>query len=270
MNKIYFHADDYGRSRQISSNIINCIKKGNINSVSVMVSYLPNTYHKKLKKLKNVNIKLHLNLTELTSKKSKKINDLSFLKLIFLKSKNKKIIYNEIENQIKKFKKLYKLKSIQIDGHEHIQMIPWIFNFIKKLKKKYNITEIRISNEKLLFPRIYDLFNLSYFRNLLACILLKFFNYFLDVSGIGTKIFIGIIYTGQQSEDTIRKTISPYKKLDNKSIEVLVHPGFTNEKEIKLFKFKFYKFYSHHNRKREYKLCFSDNIKNIFKKFNDN
>ena len=37
MNKIYFHADDYGRSKQISNNIINCIKKGNINSASVMV-----------------------------------------------------------------------------------------------------------------------------------------------------------------------------------------------------------------------------------------
>ena len=135
MNKIYFHADDYGRSKQISNNIINCIKKGNINSVSVMVSYLPYIYHKKLKNLKNVNIKLHLNLTELPRKNLKKINDLSFLKLVFLKSKNKKIIYNEIENQIKRYKKLYKLKSIQIDGHEHVQMIPWIFNFIKKLKK---------------------------------------------------------------------------------------------------------------------------------------
>ena len=270
MNKVYFHADDFGRSSQISSSIINCIKKGNINSVSVMVSYLPYIYHKKLKNLKNVNIKLHLNLTELPRKNLKKINDLSFLKLVFLKSKNKKIIYNEIENQIKRYKKLYKLKSIQIDGHEHVQMIPWIFNFIKKLKKKYNITEVRISNEKLLFPRIYDLFSLSYFRNLLACILLKFFNYFLDVSEISTKIFIGIVYTGQQTEDTIHKTISPYKKLENRSIELLVHPGFTNKKEIKLFKSKFYKFYSHYNRKREYKLCFSDNIKNIIKKFNDN
>ena len=73
MNKIYFHADDYGRSKQISNNIINCIKKGNINSVSVMVSYLPYIYHKKLKNIKNINIKLHLNLTELPSKKIKKL-----------------------------------------------------------------------------------------------------------------------------------------------------------------------------------------------------
>ena len=188
-----------------------------------------------------------------------------------MKSKNKKIIYNEIENQIKKFKKLYKLKSIQIDGHEHIQMIPWIFNFIKKLKKK-NTTLLKLEFlMKNYYFKIYDLFNLSYFRNLLACILFEIFNYFLDISGIGTKIFIGIIYTGQQSEDTIRiKTISPYKKLDNKSIEVLVHPGFTNEKKSNYLNLNSINFTVIIIEKREYKLSFSDNIKNIFKSFNDN
>ena len=51
----------------------------------------------------------------------------------------------------------------------------------------------------------YDLFSLSYFRNLLACILLKFFNYFLDVSEISTKIFIGIVYIGNKQIQFIKQ-----------------------------------------------------------------
>lgn len=270
MNKIYFHADDFGRSRQISSNIINCIKKGNINSVSVMVSYLPNIYHTKLKNIKNVNIKLHLNLTELHHKKSKILSNLNFFKLIFLKERNKKIIFKEIELQIKKFISLYKIKSLQIDGHEHIQMIPWIFNYIKNLKKKYKITEIRISNEKLLMPRINDFCQVDYFRNIIACLTLKFFNLFLDQSLLVKKKFIGVIYTGNQTENTIFKTINFYKNTKNTAIELLVHPGFTDKKERILFKKKYFKFYSNSNRKQEYELCFSNKIKIFLKKINGN
>ena len=270
MNKVYFHADDFGRSSQISSNIINCIKKGNINSVSVMVSHLPNIYHGKLKNIKNVNIKLHLNLTELHHKKSKILSNLNFFKLMFLNERNKKIIFDEIELQIKKFISIYKIKSLQIDGHEHIQMIPWIFNYIKNLKKKYKIREIRISNEKLLLPRISDVFKLSYLRNIIACLTLKFLNLFLDESLLKKKIFIGIIYTGHQTEDTIFKTINYYKNMTNTSIELLVHPGFTDKKERKLFKKKYFKFYNHSNRRREYELCFSSKIKNFLKNINGN
>ena len=68
-----------------------------------MVSQLNNIYHIKLKNIKNVNIKLHLNLTELHHKRSKILSNLNFFKLIFLNERNKKIISDEIELQIKKF-----------------------------------------------------------------------------------------------------------------------------------------------------------------------
>ena len=65
---IFFHADDFGRSKLISKNIIRCIKFGHVNSISVMMNF-DDTFFKNLTKLKKLKkIKLHLNLTEKTKK----------------------------------------------------------------------------------------------------------------------------------------------------------------------------------------------------------
>ena len=84
MGKIYFHADDYGRSEEVSKNILNCLINGNLNSVSIMINH-DQKCHNKLKKLKNVNKRLHLNLTEISNTKnnSQHTRNLSFFKLLF-------------------------------------------------------------------------------------------------------------------------------------------------------------------------------------------
>ena len=60
--KIYFHADDFGRSRIISRNIWKCVKLNIVNSISIMVGF-DEYYFDQIKKKRNLNIKLHLNLT---------------------------------------------------------------------------------------------------------------------------------------------------------------------------------------------------------------
>ena len=62
MTKIYFHADDFGRSELISKNILKCINSNNINSTSVLVGF-DEKYFDYIKE-KKINIKLHINLTE--------------------------------------------------------------------------------------------------------------------------------------------------------------------------------------------------------------
>ena len=51
--KIYFHADDYGRSSQISKNILSCLRFGSLNSVSIIINKNLK-HHNKLKKLKKI------------------------------------------------------------------------------------------------------------------------------------------------------------------------------------------------------------------------
>jgi len=79
IKKIFFHADDFGRSKIISKNIYLCIKKKIINSLSIMIGF-DETYFKKIKGNNNLNIRLHINLTE-KYKNCSLIENYSFLKL---------------------------------------------------------------------------------------------------------------------------------------------------------------------------------------------
>jgi predicted glycoside hydrolase/deacetylase ChbG (UPF0249 family) len=179
-NQKLFHADDFGRSSEISKNILKCLKYGCLNSVSVMVNHNQDSLYR-LKKLKNINIRLHLNLTEipkLNKKNNHFLNNLSFLKLMFLNKKKKEIVFQEINSQIEKFLKIFKPDKLKIDGHEHVHLIPWIYDY---LIKNFDIHEMRNSNESLMAPRLIDILNFQYLRNLLACILIKFFCFLIKI-----------------------------------------------------------------------------------------
>lgn len=140
-------------------------------------------------------------------------------------------------------------------------MIPWIFRFLQRIKDKFNIQEIRNSNESLILNEILDIFDLRYLRNLTACLIVKFLYIINGSPKMSEHKFIGIIYSGIQSEDTIIKSLNSQKKNNEKKIEILIHPGFTDINEKNFFKKKYYDFYSSKNRKKEYDLCFSKKIK---------
>ena len=61
-----------------------------------MVNHIDEKYHFKLK-LNHVNIRLHLNLTEISTKTLNKypLKELSFIKFLFLIKEKKKIIYEK-------------------------------------------------------------------------------------------------------------------------------------------------------------------------------
>ena len=260
INNIFFHADDYGRSKQISKKILNCLKYGHLNSVSIIVNQDQNSLHK-IKKIKNIKKKLHLNLTELKNlKKYSPLSNLSFIKLLFLK-KNRKVIFEEINSQIKRFVKIYKPKKLIIDGHEHVHLIPWIYNYLIKNSKKLNLFEIREMNERLIFSRVSLFFNPKYIRNLIAWIILKICSFFSKKNNKSSPKFFGLIHTGMQNEQTIIEEIKFLKNKNFKSSEILIHPGYTNIKEKKMFKNNYFDFYRSKKRKVEYALCFSKKIK---------
>ena len=153
-NNIFIHADDFGYSENISKDILSCIDGGIINSVSVMV-YGKQKYYEKIKKSNLKNISLHLNLTSLNLNEEHKnneiLNNLSFTKLFFDKKKLKKVCEEEIEKQILIFKDIFGCEEINVDGHHHIQIIPWIYDF---LTNKELIIRLRIPNEKLNFSQL--------------------------------------------------------------------------------------------------------------------
>ena len=74
MTKIILHADDFGRSPNISKSIYICIKKKIVSSISIIVSEKIHGI-KYLNKTK-VNKRLHLNLTDFSQNYSKKKKNL--------------------------------------------------------------------------------------------------------------------------------------------------------------------------------------------------
>lgn len=264
-NKVYFHADDFGRSKIISQNIWKCIQLNIINSISIMVGF-NEYYFNQLKKKKNLNIKLHLNLTE-NYQNSSLDNQYSFFKLMFLKYDSrylyhKKKIKFEIEKQIIYFKNRFNIKSIKIDSHEHVHTIPWINDIILNLKKKHNIIELRNPIEKYYFVNIKDFIKIEYLTNILKFLLIIFLTNFhnKNIKKLITKKFTGLLYTGFQNFDSIKKGIR-LNKNSKKPLEILIHPGYTNNKEIKLFKNKYFNYYSSKQRIKEYKIASSQKIK---------
>ena len=251
-NKFLIHVDDYGRSPKISDDILSLIDEKKINQVSVMIGFVNDRYHKLLNK-KKIDIRLHLNLTD---NKSYIFNsnesDTSFLKLIFLKKKHRQFIYNEIENQINQFKKIYNLKSIKLDGHEHVHFIPWIYNHLI-FNKKYDIIELRYPVETLYFNYLKNLLNLNFIRNLIAWILLKAFSFFNERK---TNLqFCGMIFSNLYSKEVFdmqKKVHSKFKK------EILLHTATTDNSEKRYFSNKYYKYFSSINRKSEKQLLFDE------------
>ena len=263
LDKIFFHADDFGRSETISKNIIKCINLNNINSVSVMVGFNEKYFNNIIKK--KINIKLHINLTE-GYKNFLLKESYSFFKLLLLYfhpnfSFQKKIIVNEIEKQIKYFKKKFKNKQIEIDCHEHIHVIPWINKILINLKKKYQIVEIRNPTEKYYFVELKDFCNFTYLSNLLKLTIIKFLNTFNQIHT--NKDFTGLNYTGIQNFKTIKKGISLNMK-SKKSLEVLIHPGYANSNERENFRIKYFRYYNSVERFEEFKIASSKKfLKNL-------
>ena len=257
--KIHIHADDFGRSELISQNILKCINNRHISSVSVLVGFDEKYFDDIIKK--KVNIKLHINLTE-TYKNFLINQSYTFFGLLFLQlnpnfSKHKKIIIDQIETQIQYFKSKFKITKIKLDSHEHIHIIPWINKILIDLKKKHEIIEIRNPSEKFYFVGLKYFTNFTYLTNLLKLTLIKFLNIFNDIDK--TNNFTGLNYTGIQNIKTIKKGIEQYIGSD-KSIEVLIHPGYTNLKEKEKFNKKYFRYYSSSERLREFEIVSSENF----------
>lgn len=261
MKKIIIHADDFGRSLNISKSIYRCILAKSVSSISIIVS--EQIYGLNLIKKLKVDKRLHLNLTDFSKKKSNKnfIYNLSFLDLMMMPIMpnffiKQKYIEKEIIRQIKNYKNKIKTKEIFIDGHQHVHMIPWIFKIIFRLRKKYNITNIRIPDEK--FVIVYkDFFNFQIIKNIFKLLLIKLFIYISQnkIKKIKYKYnFFGLIYSGNQSKEYLNKVINYQKTNSKKTIEFLMHPGIAISREKKLFRKSFFDYYSSSKRTKEFTL----------------
>ena len=272
---IYFCADDYGISKSSNTRIEECLKNGVLNKISV----LPNSDALDFKRRllgENVKLSLHLNLIEgypLSKKEDvsllisdKGIFKYSFIGLFFLsifgnRSLLKKQLYNEIKMQIDFWKKeMGEETPILVDSHQHTHMIPLVFKTLMRVIKEENVEVeyIRIPAEPILpyikSPSLYFKFRPI---GLIKQWLLKFLKFVnrkeLKKANIKSALFMGIMFSGQLTEDKINKLL-PYYKKQNENIEIAFHPGYleSGESLIDGFRKDFKKFYYSKWRRIEY------------------
>ena len=272
---IYFCADDYGISSQSNTRIEECLKNGVLNKISV----LPNSDALDFKRRllgENVKLSLHLNLIEgypLSKKEdvSLIVSDKGFFKYSFIglfflsifgnRSLLEKQLYNEIKMQIDFWKKeMGEETPILVDSHQHTHMIPLVFKTLMRVIKEENVEVeyIRIPAEPILpyikSPSLYFKFRPI---GLIKQWLLKFLKFVnrkeLKKANIKSALFMGIMFSGQLTEDKINKLL-PYYKKQNENIEIAFHPGYleSGESLIDGFRQNFKKFYYSKWRRIEY------------------
>ena len=105
------HIDDFGRSLNISKDILKKIKEGQVSQVSVMLGFVERNIHLELKKTK-VLFRLHLNLTEQVERFSKDFKSMNFFNILLANKRKKTLIKNEIDRQIREFMEIYNLDEV--------------------------------------------------------------------------------------------------------------------------------------------------------------
>ncbi len=285
MKKILlYHVDDFGRTNKINSSIYETIKKGNTNSISVMVGQAgDDSASQIIKEFKNINVRLHVNLTD--GKSITKYNNItnkdnffkfSFINLFFAPLKTnfkdkKKSVEKEIIAQIKHYKSKYNIEDLKIDGHQHVHLIPWILDLIIDVsKREFKVKEIRIVNESFFFAKLSDFLRKFYIINFVKFLLLKFLSLLarskLKKAEIPYKYkFMGVLYSGYMNIQSIENYIKILKKNNiKKPIEILMHPNVSDISENKEFLSEsMHEYYLLNERKEEFNLIVSEKLKKI-------
>ena len=287
---IYINADDFGLSKGINKGIMDCINKGCLNSVSIIPNgkcTLEGIKKLNLQKLKKISI--HLNLNEFAPisniKKVKKITSnnklfISPFKLllinffIFGSKKNEYIkqIEYELDSQIKSI--IYKIKKkkliVGLDSHNHIHLIPFIYDIVCKLSKKYKIKYIRLPKENSIIKQFDFKYSIEFCRNIIKVLAINFFCKIALLKKnkkILNRNFHGSLYSGNLSLKKLEKVLKI--AIQNEGVtEIISHPGyiFPEDKKLWISKNSIKNYYS---KKREIEAYALQNIqiKKLLNKF---
>ncbi len=260
MKQLIVTADDFGYSRYVNKAIIECLKKGIVTSISLIVNtkYL-NESIKLLKQNKNLDVGIHVNLTEfkpLTKSKILVDENRNFIDKNkwfkgYYKYSSKNEVEKEIEAQLLKAFSLG-LKITHINGHNHIHIFPNIIDIIIKLAKKFKIKYIRIP---------YEINYTKYLQQKGIKSILYKFSKSAKVKILKNKLkttdaFYGILNMHDMDFDKLSNILMSVKEGTS---ELMVHPAYVDKKgDI---------FHQSRQREKEMELLTDDRIKQLIKKF---
>jgi predicted glycoside hydrolase/deacetylase ChbG (UPF0249 family) len=241
MLRLIVHADDFGLSKSVNLGIIKSFNEGILTSASIMVN--GDGFEDSVDLLKlNPSLDLGLHLTLVGEKPVLPLhyvrsllngedkfhnNSIVFLKKYFGGSINLGQIEKECEAQIKKALD-FNLHISHLDSHQHIHILPGIFNIVYGLTKKYNIKYIRLPGEKL---KLYMIKEKNKWRRMVSMKSLHFLSYFAG-KHVREKIdcFTGFFFDGNLNRKNFL-TILNSLPVDG-TCEIMCHPGLDKPKDL--------------------------------------
>lgn len=231
--KVIIECDDFGLNYGFSDAIHNSLIQGISKSTCIRVNGQAYKYSLSLIKTnpKIFDVGLHVDLTHgpfltnipLFFKSNYSITYIEYCLRLLL---NDKRLIRAIENEISaQFNKLHldKVKISHVNGHDHIHMIPKIFEIICKTAKKNGVNRIRITNEP---------FHLSFnFINLIKYLILKAFTKKNIKTAQKLKMkypnsFYGLIDSNNMNLANIVKSLENAIISKFEIIEIAIHPAY--------------------------------------------
>jgi predicted glycoside hydrolase/deacetylase ChbG (UPF0249 family) len=155
-NKIIISADDFGKSELANKNILKLAEAGKLDRVSVMAN--GNFSSEEISRIKKTGVKLdiHLDLADVP-KKERKLKKgvlargiVFFLKHIASPSYRKESIRKKWDDQIERFRELFKKIPDGINSHQHVHLFGRYFQVAIDLARKDKISYFRFAKKGLL------------------------------------------------------------------------------------------------------------------------
>jgi len=254
MKNLIFNSDDFGLNEEANLDIMEGYSKGILTSTCIAPNgeFYEHGLKEILPEIPNIGKGIHLNIVEgksltnplLFTDKNGRFNK-GFI--WFLYNSNNKKLLSQIEQEFRaQIEKIIADTEIDhINSHVHIHAIPSIFNLTLKLALEYKIKNIRVQYEKPYFvPKFNKILTPRYPVNLIKLELLNTLsitnkNTVLKLNSNSKKInindyLIGVNFTGNMDRDTILAGLSSLQNIENKTVEILVHPKYLTCDEYKL------------------------------------
>lgn len=284
--QIDIHADDYGVSLHGAEDILECLKEGALDSISVIPNMscfeacMEKYRQEKEEFPKEPLVTVHLNIMDgkplsaagevpdLTDEEG--FFSLTWGKLFWLNyfggSKKKRVkaqLKKEFLAQTEAVQKAFHLKTLRLDSHQHPHMIPFVFDVLMEIcdEKNGQVSFVRVAKEPLVpFLLQVSLYQTYTPANLVKNVLLNWYAVHakreLKKRSMDYELMWGLIMSGYMDETRTQELLphvvkSAVKK--GKKLEILFHPGqmLETERTKEYRKEGFYRFYCSGNREEE-------------------
>jgi len=249
--KIFFCADDFGLTKSISDDILECYDKGVINSVGLLANGDAFGYAiKEYKKRPGIRLVTHLNIHEgYPISPPNKVDLLingegiffhSFQSLFISYQKSSKKTREKYREQIRReyvaqIKKVLENTSAEkeaiLDSHQHFHILPFIFDIILEINQEIPIAYIRLPDESFKRHK-FDEISFRWIIKLLKSFFMasiirmgKYRDKIREKGMISSDYFYGVLFTNKKGLEDITYALDTMKTLEDKTIEFMFHPG---------------------------------------------